>query len=228
MADDNSTAELNTKEESLLEAFDAVSEQDSTEQPTEDGQSAKLDVDSKFITKTNQKLADQNKLTSYLLRGYKPQDIKERDPELAERLKRQKGYEDIFQDPEDPEDQEAILDRKLDEKLSKQKLDDAKMKAMSLLTVDGKHLGSGDIKLLKDNAEFNRRFNALVNAGYDAYEAAHESFEKAYPQHAKRVGRSILSGSSESTPYAEKPALSERELKLLRASGAKPEDVKEY
>lgn len=229
MADVNSNAELNAEEESLLQSFDAVPEQDSAEQPKEDEPSVKSDVDSKFITKTNQKLADQDKLTSYLLRGLKPQDIKEKDPELAERLSRRKGFEDLFENPENTEDQEAVLDRKLEEKLSKKELDDAKMKAMSLLTVDGKHLGMGDIKLLKENETFSKRFNALINAGFDPYEAAQESFEKAYPNHAKRVGRSILSGSSEATPYAEsRPQMNERELKLLRAVGAKPEDVKEY
>lgn len=223
MATNTSTA----GDEETLEALSPVSDQTSTEQSNDESPATTdVSIDSKFMTKTNQKLADQSKLNSYLLRGFTPQDIKDQDPELAERLKRHKDFEDIFLDEEDPEDQGTIIKKEVSSQLGQKDLDDQRHRAIQSLTVDGKLLSSGDIKLLKKNETFKKRYDALTSGGYDPYEAANEAFEKAFPQHAERVGRTILNGSSQDTPYTKStPDFSDADRKLMKAHGIKEDEV---
>jgi hypothetical protein len=222
MAEDNTNAEESILDESVSNY------ENSTEESHEDKQAeSEVKVDSKFMTKTNQKLADQSKLNSLILRGKSPQDIKEEYPELAERLKRNKDFSDLFEDPEDPLDQEAKTERIVEEKIKEVTFDDAKRKAIASIVVDGKYLGSGDKKLLENNPEFKKRFDALVQGGFDPFEAAEDAFSKAYPKHAEKVSRTVLSGNSENIPYVKEGLeLSEADRRLMKKFNIKEENIK--
>lgn len=240
MADnDGGNAAPTDAEQSVLDGLAPTDPKNPTGQSNEDKspdlESLSKNV-SKIATQTKMEQADTRKLNSYLLRGKTPQEIREADPELAERLIKHSEYSEIFkaEDPKgdgegesDDADTEASTRTIADEQIEKNRVTDLKQRAMQSLTVDGKQLSMEDVKQLKGNPAFSKRFDALIAGGFDTYEAANEAFEKAYPDHAERVGRSVLSGRSQDQPYTKnRPALSDKERNLLAKFGATEDDIK--
>lgn len=212
MADDTTTE----VESSIL---DTQVNNDSTEQRNEEADAGGevTEMDSKFMTKTNQRMADSDKLNALLLRGLTSQEIQEQEPELVTRLKRNKAYADVF----DEEVSEAT-----EQSEAKDTFEHDKHLAITSLTVQGKRLGVADVKQLKDNKEFNKRYNALVKGGYEPHDAVNEAFSKAYPQFAEKAESILLSGQG--TPEVKPKAnLTEKERKLLKSFGSSEEKYAE-
>lgn len=158
----------------------------------------------KFAMKTNEKtnklgqsLKDERKLNSFLLRGKTAQDIKDEEPEFANRLAKMDEYHDLFSDPEDEANRaiENVVSKKVSEVESEREIKEA----ISDLVVDGKRLSLGDRKLLKSNSKFNRILKGFIGAGFDAEESAQRAFKETYPSKANMVETSFLSASSEVT-----------------------------
>ena len=183
MADDHTT----TQEDNILADVD----NDSTEQRLDDenaeSNSDSNKFDNKFMTKTNQRIADSDDFVSYIARGYKPQDIMEENPELAQRLSRNKKFADLFTDEGSEEDLETKIERKVQEKLGATERDRMKNEALRSFTVEGKKLTSEDIRILNDNDKFKKSFNALVDAGHSPEDAMRGSFSLSFPKFAKKV-----------------------------------------
>ncbi len=211
MANENS----NAAEESLLDDS-PVTESDSMEQQIDEAGESSSDVDNKFVTKTTQKLGDIEQLAIFSLKGNKQliKQLKEENPELAQRLSRKKKYSHLF---EDDSDESESVDAPIKSEL---------IEAARSLEVNGKRLPASDIKKLQGNKEFMKRYKALVNGGYDAFDAAEEAFSKAYPNLASKKGPSVLSGPSEETPYESTlPKLSDKELKVAKSFGLTKEEL---
>lgn len=211
MADDTTNPVkdlLTTVDEPIL---DSEVNTDSTEQPKED----KFDSKgySKFVTQTKQEQADLRKLQSFRLRDKSLEEIKEEAPKLVERLKRNKEFADLFEDEIEVSTEEP--DTSHDQHL-----------AIMSLSVNGKHLSTGDVKELKKNAQFNKRYIALVNGGYDKYDAAQEAFGLAYPKFAEKAESVLLNDNT--VPNVEPEVkVSDAELKFIKGIGARPDKVKE-
>lgn len=216
------TDETTDQEESIFSDVDP----NSTEELEQAQAKSDVSMDSKFMTKTNQKLADMAKLSSLTLRGKKPQEIMELDPELAQRLSRHKEFEGVFVDDDYEEDLETKIERKVQERLGATEMEKAKKEAFDLFRLGGKPLSSEDKRILKENPKFSKSFDALISGGVPPEEAMQTSFLSAFhdkPAVLNKILRSesVLApalGSGISEPRFEEPNnLSQADLKFIQS-----------
>lgn len=210
--------ETTTQEENILPDVDPTS----TEQLESDLNAATEvdEVNSKFVTKTNQKIADMTKLTSYALRGIKPQQISEEDPDLARRLSRHKEFESLFASQEEESlSLEEQIKQGIKSEMQTAERGRQKQEAMNSFRLDGKPLGSGDIKKLNENPKFTKSYDSLIEAGFTARDAFNSSFALVHPNLKQKVvssGSILATSAIDSSPSDEEQNLSPADRAFLK------------
>lgn len=218
--EDNTTTHdgsiFNFEEKEPNTDVDSASNEQQNESDSQDSQKQD-DVAKGFnkgFTKVNQKLSAQDQslkdmamLNSYVLRDMSADDIKLQDPELAARLGKMEQFASTFASEEPTLSEEERVEKLLDEKLSKKDLEARKDDAIGNLIVKGKRLSSSDRQLLKTNEVFMKKFNALVNGGFDPSEAVEDAFSDAFPKLKPKVTGSVLSARSEQFEDSSEPKL---------------------
>ena len=210
--------ETTTQEENILPDVDPTS----MEQLESDLNAATEvdEVNSKFVTKTNQKIADMTKLTSYALRGIKPQQISEEDPDLARRLSRHKEFESLFASQEEESlSLEEQIKQGIKSEMQTAERGRQKQEAMNSFRLDGKPLGSGDIKKLNENPKFTKSYDSLIEAGFTARDAFNSSFALVHPNLKQKVvssGSILATSAIDSSPSDEEQNLSPADRAFLK------------
>lgn len=170
----------------------------------------------KHVTKTNQAIADQSRLSSMLLRGKTPKQIADEDPKLVERLSKRPEYEDAFsfEEEEDDYDDTPDIETKVQEVIKKQKGSEELSIALGQLTYKGKKLGQLDRKKLRDNSKFSALVDTLKAQGEDTFTSVETAFSVLYPETNSKVSGSVLSPSSE-PEHAEEDKLTPKEREFV-------------
>ena len=94
-----------------------------------------------------------------------------------------------------------------------------KQEAMNSFRLDGKPLGSGDIKKLNENPKFTKSYDSLIEAGFTARDAFNSSFALVHPNLKQKVvssGSILATSAIDSSPSDEEQNLSPADRAFLK------------